>query len=325
MTTVKREELLKALGCASAVVAVVALLLLALSMLFYPKNNQQAFGMTNEAANGILGEREHSIDVVFIGDSEAFSAFSPLQMWKEHGFTSYVCATSQQQLPYSNTLLHRATRNQRPRVVILETNSIYAPFSLEKAAQRTMQDVFPVFEFHNRWKTLTSGDFTNSISATYSDDMKGFYLNKGVCAADATGHMAPSDDVQEVPLLNKLYVQYMASYCRSIGAKLLLVSTPSTICWNTARHNGMTSLANELGIGYIDLNVGSTKVDVDWSADTRDAGDHMNLAGAQKVSGFLGDYLSRLYDLPDHRNDDAFSAWNESLARYTQQVQGADS
>ena len=324
MTEIKRRGILKTMGCALAVVVATGLLLLAFSVLFYPKNNQQAFGMTNEVANGILGERENSIDVVFIGDSEAYSSFSPLQMWEENGFTSYVCATSQQQLPYGNTLLHRATQNQRPRVVVIETNSVYAPFSADEAILRTLQDAFPVLEFHDRWKTLTSGDFSADATSTYSHDMKGFYLCKDVSAADATGYMAPSDDAQEIPLINKLYLRQMVDYCRKIGAEPLLVSTPSTVCWNTARHNGMAAFAHELGVSYLDLNTGPTKVDINWSAETRDAGDHLNLSGAQKVSNYLGAYLSRSYDLPGHRNDEAFSAWNESLARYKGQVQGTE-
>lgn len=321
MTGIKKDRIARALVCALAVVLVTGLLLLLLSMLFYPKNNQQAFGMTNEEANGVLGERENSIDVLFIGDSEAFSSFSPLQMWGEHGFTSYVCATSAQQLPYGNTLLHRATRKQSPRVVVIETNTIYAPFNANDAIMRTMQDMFPVFEFHNRWKTLTSGDLSSEVSATYSHDLKGFHLNKGVKAADATGYMAPSDDAQVIPFLNRVYVRQMVDYCRSIGAEPLLVSAPSTVCWNTARHNGMEAFARELGASYLDLNTGPTKVDIDWSTETRDAGDHLNYFGAQKVSAYIGGYLSRFYNLPDHRSDAAYNAWNDSLERYKRQVE----
>lgn len=321
MTGIKKGKIMRAIACALVVVVAAGLLLLSLSMLFYPKNNQKAFGMTKEAANGVLGEREHSIDVLFIGDSEAYSSFSPLQMWNEHGFTSYVSATSGQKLPYGNTLLHRATRKQSPRVVVIETNTIYAPFTVNDAIMRTMQDAFPVFEFHNRWKTLTSSDLKSEVSATYSDDLKGFSLDKNIVAADATGHMAPSDDVQEIPILNRAYVRQMVDYCRSIGAEPLLVSTPSTVCWNTARHNGMAAFAKELGVEYLDLNTGPTKVDIDWTTETRDAGDHLNLYGAQKVSAYIGGYLSRSYNLPDHRSDAAFSSWNDSLKRYQQQVQ----
>lgn len=323
MAKIKIRVALQSLGCMLGVATVTGLLLVALSVLFYPKNNQQAFGMTNEAANGILGERKGSIDVLFVGDSEAFSSFSPLQMWGDHGFTSYVCATSGQELPYGNTLLRRATKNQRPRVVVIETHSIYTAVAADSAIMRTMQDVLPVFEFHNRWKSLTSGDLTTRVSTTYSDGLKGFRLDKSVVSADSTGHMAPSDAVEEIPSRNKQYVRMMVDYCRSIGAKPLLVSTPSTVCWNTARHNGMAAFAQEMGVDYIDLNTGASKVDIDWATETRDGGDHLNLAGAQKVSSYIGAYLSKTYNLPDHRGDSAYSSWNDSLERYVKQLQEA--
>lgn len=307
--------------CTGVVVAALAVSLCALSGLFVPKNNQKAFGMTNQEANGILGEPENTIDVLFVGDSEAYSAFSPMQMWSEQGFTSYVCATSQQQLPYGNTLLHRATQNQKPKVVVIETNTIFAPFSADEAALRTAQDLLPVFEYHDRWKSVTAADATGEPEATWTDDLKGFYINKDVQPADAAGHMAPSSEVQQIPDLNRRYLQVMIDYCREIGATPVLVSTPSTVCWNTARHNGIAEFAKNAGVDYIDLNVEPTKISIDWQTDTRDAGDHMNLSGAVKVSGFIGKYLSETYDLPDHRTDKAYHLWNEAFTRYESRLQ----
>lgn len=312
---------LKTILCAIVVGSVLAALLLALSMLVIPKNNQKAFGMTNEAANGIMGEPKDSIDVLFIGDSEAFSSFSPLQMWSEHGFTSYVCATIAQQLPLANTFLHRATLTQKPRVVVIETNTIYAPFTASDAILRTAQDFLPILEFHNRWKSLTEIDFTSQPTSTWSDDFKGFQINRNVTPADATNHMAPSDVSRELGDLNTSYLQAMIDYCREIGAEPLLVSTPSTVNWNTARHNGIKQFADQAGVTYIDLNVEPNKVDIDWKTDTRDKGDHLNLVGATKVTTYIGDYLVRAYNLSSHESDAAYHSWDESLARYQASIE----
>ena len=226
-------------------------------------------------------------------------------------------------MTYANTLLHRAARNQSPRVVVIETNTIYAPFTVNDALLRTLQDTFPIFEFHNRWKTLNTADLSLDASATWSDDLKGFRINRDVKAADASGYMTPDSRVQEIPLLNRVYLESIIGYCRSIGAEPVLVSTPSTVNWNTARHNGIQAFASQSGVSYIDLNAEPTKIDIDWENETHDGGDHLNLSGAEKVSDYIGEYLATSYSLPDHRDDFAFGSWNDCLKRYEQRIREA--
>lgn len=317
----KAVKLMRRMGAVLLAALLVLAMLVSTSYLFAPKNNQEEFGMTNAAANGVMGERSNSLDVLFIGDSEAFSSFSPLQMWHEWGFASYVCATPGQTLSYGRTLLDRALRDQQPKVVVFETNSIYAPFAASDAVMRVVQDVFPVFEFHDRWKS--SGDVLGIVAqASWSDELKGFRVNETVKAADASRHMAPSDKKTKIPLFNRLFIQSMVQTCKDRGIACLFVSTPSTVNWNTERHNGIADLARQLEVPYVDQNGGEDKVDVDWSTDTHDAGDHLNLRGASKTSASLGAYLKKLYELPDHREDKAYVSWREASARYQDKIAG---
>ena len=55
--------------------------------------------------NGVMAKKEEfqketndTIDVIFIGDSEVYSAYNPMQLYGKYGFTSYVLATSAQRL-----------------------------------------------------------------------------------------------------------------------------------------------------------------------------------------------------------------------------------
>ena len=319
MTALSKKRL-RAAACAAAVAAAMAVLLVALSALFLPKGGQQAYGTTSVEGAGVLGEPGETVDVLFIGDSETYSAFSPLQMWADHGFTSYVCATSGQRLPYGNMLLHRATEAQKPKVVVIETNTIYAPFSAEEAAMRAAQDALPVIEFHNRWKEAFPGPKNLKAAEAWSTEFKGYYLNKDVKPGDASRHMEKSDKVEEIPALNRQYLQSMVDYCKQIGAKPILVSTPSTVNWNAARHNGIQQFAKETGVEYIDLNTGQSKIDIDWNADTRDGGDHLNHSGATKVSAWIGKHLAETYKLPDHRSDKNYSSWHDALALYQERI-----
>lgn len=318
METLKR----RIIGAAKLVISVLATaaVLVGLSHVASPKNNQSAFGMINAEANGAQAERAASLDVLFIGDSEAFSSFSPLQLWSERGIASYVCATSSQSLPYTRTLLLRALRTQKPRVVVLETNSVFARFSASDALARLAADALPVVEYHNRWKSLRPEDLTSSVQATWTDDLKGFRLNGRVCAATFTDHMTATDAVERPGLLNRLYLADIQRICKDNGIKLVLLSTPSTVNWSRARHNGMQAWAADNDVDYIDLNCGEDAVEIDWNQDTSDAGDHLNLRGAQKVTTAVGALLAQRYGLASHAGDRAYTAWDDAYARYVQQV-----
>lgn len=303
--------LLRVALSAAATVAVLA----AVSYVLTPKNNQAAFGQRDERVHGIAGEPAGSIDVLLMGDSEIFTSVSPLQLWDERGITSYSLGTNGQKLIYTRSLLALALRKQSPRVVVLETNCLFRPFTVGEAILRVGKDVLPAVEYHDRWKSLTVEDFIAPVRATWTDEGKGFVAKRGTRAADASGYMAPSDEVAEMPLLNRLYLEEIERMCERAGARLVLLSTPSTKNWNMARHNGVERVASELGLDYIDLNVGEDRVGVDWAKDSYDAGDHLNASGARKVSAAVGALLAERYGTPDHRGDGSYSSWAEASSR----------
>ena len=302
----------RVLGALAIAAAVIALLALS-SRVVMPKNNQTEFGQINAAANGVMREPADTIDVLFLGDSEAFSSFSPLQLWGEQGITSYVCATSAQRLYYTTSLLARALENQSPRVVVLETNCIFSPMSVGDAAMRALSDLFPVFEYHNRWKSLRGVDTSAPIKTTWTDPSKGFRANDKIVPSRNTGYMKRTDKRAHIPLLNQYYLDTIIDMCRERDIQVVLLSTPSTKNWSWKRHNAVEHYLDERpdlsGVTYLDLNL-EPQVAIDWKRDTRDGGDHLNRTGARKVSAYVGSWLAEHYDLPDHRVDAAYRPWN---------------
>ena len=296
-----------------AIALSVTFVLLALSSaIVYPKDNNAEAGMYDAWAFRIVAEPKDSIDVIYLGDSEAYSSFSPIQIYGERGFTSYTCSTSAQRMCYGYSILKRATRNQHPRVVVIETNELFRKFSISSALLQIAEDAFPVFEYHDRWKRLVPEDFTFEYKNSKLDPTKGYIVREGVVAAKVADEMYSDDqEVEYIPRLNRLYLAAMIDRCRSIGATPILMSTPSTINWNQRRHNALQRIAEEMGVDYVDMNEGETKVDIDWTTETIDAGDHVNYFGARKVSEFVGGYLKEHYDLPDHRGDEEYASWDE--------------
>ena len=298
-------------------------ILLAASFVFMPKNNMSEFGMEEAQANGILGEKENTIDVLVLGDSESYSAITPMQIWKDAGYTAYVCGTSAQSLNYTSVLLRRAFEKQQPKVVILETNAIYRKISSNQAVGTELANYFSVFQYHNRWKSLGLHDFTGKAKFTWTDDYKGYRYRTKVDPARQKEYMKPTDKAAGIPNLNIQYVREMKQFCDENGSRLVLVSTPSTVNWNFQRHNGIQKLANDIGCEYMDLNLMNDRIQIDWSKDTRDKGYHLNHFGAVKVSRFLSEYLKETGLLTDHREDPAYAKWNDSLKKYETVVEKA--
>ena len=287
-------------------------LLIGSSYMFVPKGDESEFGVEDPAANNIRGERDNSVDVLIFGDSESYSNITPMQIWKDNGIPTFICGTRSQRLNYTQILVERAFKTQKPKVVMLETNTIYSEVSSGATVVEFVSSSFSIFMYHNRWKTMLSGEGT----ATVSDDYKGYQYNSKCDPYNTNEYMIYSEGREPIADINKDYVVKIKEYCEQNGAKFILVSAPSAKNWNYERHNTIADLAAELGCEYLDLNLDNEKMGIDWSTDTRDKGDHLNHRGAVKASAYLGDYLSGLGLFTDKRNDPTYADWNAALARY---------
>ncbi|HIR91089.1 MAG TPA: SGNH/GDSL hydrolase family protein [Candidatus Limicola stercorigallinarum] len=291
-----------AVSALALVVLIGALALL--SRLMVPKNNQTSFGQIDATAMGVLGEPKNTLDVLFMGDSEVYTSIDPLSMWREYGFTSYDVSTSAQPLPYTRSLLTRALERQAPRLVVLETNMLFRKVTMEDALWRQVAEVFPVLEYHNRWKSLKSIDISAEPKATWTDPNKGFCPRDSVVPSSVQNHMKPTDKAAEIPRLNQFYLDRIIALCQERDIPVLLLSTPSTINWNAKRHNAVENYLKAhtefTNVAYLDLNL-EEGLDIDWALDTCDGGDHLNQQGANKVTTFVGTWLTEHYSLPDHR------------------------
>ncbi|EOS37694.1 hypothetical protein C808_03674 [Lachnospiraceae bacterium M18-1] len=68
---------------------------------------------------------------------------------------------------------------------------------------------------------------------------------------------------------------------------------------------------------YLDMNLITKGLKIDWKTDTMDQGDHLNLSGARKVTEHLGKYLKKEFGLSDHRNEALYKTWKRTAKEYT--------
>lgn len=283
--------------------------------------NDQLIPVRNKGIYAIQREPEGTIDVLVLGDSLSYSSVSPMSLWNRHGYTAVVCGQPGQNMSETKEILEIALRTQSPKVVILETNAIFQ----DRLRGRTLNDILeallnyylPLFRGHDVWKSLVmKKEYAEVGFAKY----KGFPFRSDVKPYENGEYMKKTDQVEALPDRNIEHLQSIIDMCRDCGADLILLGTPSPSNCNYSIHNAIAEFADKQKLTYIDMNLMTDEIGIDWKTDTLDKGDHLNLSGAEKVTEYLGRYLSDNYSLTDHRGDAAFDQWTKVAAEFDEKA-----
>ncbi|MBO6148485.1 MAG: hypothetical protein J6O55_04010 [Lachnospiraceae bacterium] len=292
----------------------VFLLLLIISSYFTNPSGDAVYDIihTEMKLNDIEAEKDHSIDVLFAGDSLVFRGISPLQIWEKSGITSYDLSDGAMRLCDQVSLIKESCESQSPKLIVLETHVMVgeaSPYKDEFALPTNLiEEIFPIFHYHSfykRWKLFQPEDQMIRIR-------KGF--DPGFEAEPYTGdlnYMEAEEEPDMIPPLNRRYLSEIIDFTREKGIKLLLLSMPSPLNYDKGIHDAVDAWAKEKGIEFVDLNLLNDKLQIDWTTDTKDGGDHMNFEGSRKVSLFLAEYLEDNYGLEDHRGDKNYANWDD--------------
>lgn len=334
----KKRKVLKLAGTAAIVLASLYLL----QRLLVPK---YAADVVEGAFIAEYYQEEKDHDVIFIGDCEVYENFSPAVLWEEFGINSYIRGSAQQLIWQSYYLLEDTLRYETPDVVIFNVLSMkydepqkeaYNRMTLEgmewslskvKAVCASMTEgesfldyVFPLLRYHSRWSELGADDF-NYMFRTEKVSHNGYYMRVDV---------KPAENVPEGRILADYrfgdnvyrYLDKITQLCKEKGIRLILVKAPSLYpYWYDEWEEQMDEYAAENDLLYINFLELIEETGVDFETDTYDAGLHMNLAGAEKITRYLGEVLKREVGLPDRRGEEHLSAvWEGKIAAYEQEM-----
>ena len=307
-------------------IAFFLVLLYGASALFIPKNDTVKAGIDerDESAYAVYAEPRNSMDAVIIGDSLAYTSISPLKMWHENGFTSYNCSRTAQRMSETYYMLKRVFEVQSPKVVVFETNMLFWPSDTEEQINKTLFEAaeyyLPVFEYHNQWKKIDPSDLQDAVYEK-QDQYKGFRLKKDCIPYAGGEYMIETMATREVPRVERFLLGRMIQLCRKNGSQFMMVSVPSPKDYRYENHNSAQSLADKYGVEYLDLNLLTEEIGIDWNLDVLDGTEHLNVYGAEKVSDYLGAYISENYEVEGHRDDKTYSEWNQYYEDYQKEVQ----
>lgn len=294
----------------------------------YKNKHKNAYSYTNEVPN--------SIQIIALGNSDLYSAFLPVKLWSEQGYTSTVIASPRQTVMESYSLLTDAVKNQKPNIVLIETDMFYSeppseedfdngnakhrrelpiiPYVTNDQLTQDIKNHFSIFMLHDRWKKMISLDLRENEDDTLCEH--GYFFSKKIRKTHKTHFMDKTDKTEPIPQDSVYYLDKIKSLCDSIGAKLLLVELPSTVSWSYPRHNAVAEYSETHGVDFIDFNLLYKKIKLNFKRDFRDNGNHLNYYGARKVTVYLGKHINKNYQLTDRRNDADYNYWDEFVDKF---------
>lgn len=283
----------------------------------YLKKSNLVTGREQNLA-GLQQEEENTIDLMILGDSESYTSISPMMLWKESGITSYIGGLSGQQIQETYYMLKQALQTQKPRLVMLETHVLFQDNKGVNAYRSLMEEGamyhLSVFRYHDIWKHLLKD---------YSDDkqfFKGFKIRENIASYDGGAYMQETSVKKKMTGFVKDYLEQIIDLCKENEIPMLFYSAPSPVNYNYQKHNTLVEYTENAGIPYIDFNMLTSEIGIDWSKDTLDHGDHLNIYGAKKVTEYMKNYLEENYELPDHRGQQKYKEWNDLQDQYEKRL-----
>ncbi len=292
-------------------------------------------------AGNILNTNESSDDstanpvakqasVLFFGTSQGGCGINPLMVWDQAGISSYNFCIRGQYIGTTWYTMQDVFNRCSPQIAVLDFESLERPedfltisnrlFSLPLIADQRLRFkmyreiiddemiyYFPFFRYHNRWKEITR-----------NDDRK-LYTVLGCEARYETQKDQESlpeyMDEPEEPMGEREqgYLEKILALTREKGCKLILLDMP---CYSKPEYEAKTAWvrnwASCQNIPVIEANQPTAFLEMGLTCEDFADDMHLNLKGQEKLSGYLGEWLSANCQLPDERETE-FGSTFETL------------
>lgn len=311
------------------------------SRVFIPKWLDNKDNMHTWITRGFYEEEKNSLDVLFLGNSDVYRGISPIILWDDHGIASYAYTASGQRLWTAYYMLKEALLYQKPKVVVFDVDAVFSNNDSSKANYRKAFDnmknnkvkyeaindkiykftfeekisfYFPIIRYHSRYNELTKEDFKYAFY-NYHFAYKGLDMVTRIKPyKNGYDYMQKTKDV-EISDKVKKYLDGIVKLCKDNNVELIFTELPSATSWNLSKSEVISKYAKENNIKFIDLNKEEIE-GFDWKTDTCDGGDHLNVFGAEKVTRYLGKYLTSNYQFINHKSDTKYKQWIIDSKKY---------
>ena len=288
-------------------------------------------------------EKENSLDIVYIGASNAFTSFNNLLAYDLYGYKTGFLAANSQAFGFAKYLVIESEKYQKPSLYIIDLakvvdtmdkftgenirgtvdtmkfsknriDAINEMLSYKKEISKSeyINYYFSFLMYHNRWKHLSNQTIIGN-EASY----KGFLFN------DMTASCKPQDSYEWKNDLEKLdgeNEKILLDLIKLIkDRKLNVLFVVPVRCFNEEKAqekmNYAIKIIEDNGFKVINFNKLDDFKSIDFKTDLYN-GAHINVYGSTKYTLYFAKYLKENYNLPNHKIDEQDSSWNDEYERF---------
>lgn len=296
---------------------------------------------------------ESDLDMVYIGGSAAFVYWEPLKAWSDCGFTSYNFATNSIQAENIKAYIEETERYHKPNLYVIGARAFqYYEDEQVEAGLRNGSDSMDItsparYDMLNSYFDNRIIDENTDILSYYLDIAKyhtntenlesgeawGFINNEGTSPnkgwewMDLYAYLNEpkdfyTDERADLPENAMKTLDELLEYCVNEDLNVLFVVCPYVITReDQAKYNTIKDRVEKSGFRFLNTNEYYREMNLDFSTDFYHSS-HVNLFGASKYTAFLEDYIVQNYDMPDHRTDSSYSAWDDDADRFFEEEKG---
>ena len=301
---------------------------------------KDTFGDYMSSTNQLYSTEDDLMEVVFVGSSHCYCGINPAVLWDEKGIPAFNMATSGQDKDSSYHYLIETLKTQSPKIVFVELWGLtFEEHLIEGNIHRNMmgmknsENAFALIDtyvqdeemqnaykmkwpiIHTRYKELDRFDFVQYDLSVYG---RGADINYMPGAANYPAEAVAAVTTDELTESNKKWVDNLYQLSIDEGFELVFFLTPTVLSVKEqGQVNAVRAYAADKGIDFFDFNQNIAEIGIQHFGDFIDDY-HLNAYGAEKLTHYIGKYLTSNYSFEDHRGDEAYALWDKDVKRFKQ-------
>ncbi len=287
-------------------------------------------------------EPTNSLDVIYIGSSNAYAQFNSVLAYNKYGYTTGLLSADSQPFVLTKYLIEEAKKYQKTYVYVIDlAKSVDSIDSLNEYSLRKTIDsmkfsknrieainellkyrsginkkeyvnyYFSFLFYHNKWKSPTKLNIIRDASL-----YKGYLFDDMTASVENVTDYHYNQETMELEEESKQILEDLIEYVKANNINVLfVVPIRSYYKENSKRLNTVINILQENDLKVLNFNVLDDFNNIDFSNDFYNDS-HLNVYGATKYTLYFSKYLKDNYNLPDHRGDVKYESWDKEYERF---------